>query len=268
MTSDVFELISKGFRYWFVLLGVIIVWRTFRWTLQDHRTYRRVLKALPDAGLIGEIVNLNAGDSQSLPREGVIGSGKSCDVRLSGIRRRELEYLFIDGRGVEIRPAHRRHELLLDDRDIAGRAFAAHGSRLTLPGYFLRFRLFSGLNVPEVTPESSHNPQDENLFSSNIEYTDLSGVMPYPDQLPGLHENLMPQTYMQSERGYMNEPSVPVTRDWNPDLTWQYAVPPPEVFAAAAKEASYPQLSQPVWENEYQQAEPKQRKRRSKRHEN
>ena len=295
MPSEVFELISKGFRYWFVLLGFIIVWRTLKWALQDHRAYRRILKALPDAGLIGEIVNLSTGESQPLPREGVIGSGKSCDIRFSGIRSREMEYAFIEGRGVEIIPAHRQHEISLNGEDAGAKAFASHGSRLNLPGYSLRFRLFSGLNVPDIAQEAAYQPAEEGWYTPEGELDSLMNAgMPLPDQLPGLHDHQMPSAELQRapidqlDENPMAQPyqydayspqqpvygqpapapqsQEPARQAWNPDMTWQYAVPPPEAFASAAAESQY-QPSQPLWEQEYHQEPAQPRKRRSKRHE-
>ena len=118
MPSETYELISLGMRYWFVLLGAVIILRAARWTLHDHRAYTRTMRALPDAGLIGEIVNLETGESHPLPREGVIGSSKACDVRFVGLRKRDLEYFFRDGHGVAIVPSHRRHQVLLDGESV------------------------------------------------------------------------------------------------------------------------------------------------------
>lgn len=299
MPSEVFELISQGLRYWFVFLGIMIVWRTLKWALQDHRMYRRILKSLPDAGLIGEVVNLNSGESQPMPREGVIGSNKSCDIRFTGIRSRELEYAFVEGRGVEIIPAHRQHEILLNGEELGAKAFASHGSRLSLPGYSLRFRLFSGLNAPEAAYETAYQP-DENGWHApegNADELISAGMLP-PDQLPNLRDNYMPPAqprpapsnqpydkpvesyqydsyafqqpvHAQTQPGPSQAPQAqqPPDQAWNPEMTWQYAVPPPEVFFAAAAENHY-QPSQPLWEQEYNQEPAQPRKRRSKRHEN
>ena len=31
MPDDLYEILSLGMRYWFLLLGALIVWRSFRW---------------------------------------------------------------------------------------------------------------------------------------------------------------------------------------------------------------------------------------------
>lgn len=282
MSSDLFELLSQGFRYWFVLLGLIIVWRAVKWTMQDHRSYQRILKTLPDAGLIGEIVNLGTGESHPLPREGVIGSGKACDVRLKGIRSRELEYIFVEGRGILITPAHRQHELILNGEEVRGKSFASHGYRLNLPGYSLRFRLFSGLNIPELTYDVTNQMDME----ESREFEISPSAIPHPDQLPGLDESYLFPPAEQSEPFIYSKENVSLninyadpysqqpislnpetTTDhqaWNPDMTWQYAVPPPELFSSSANE-SHQQPAHPVWEQEFPQLN-QPRRRRSKRH--
>lgn len=60
MGSDVYEVISLAARYWFTFLGVLIVWRSFRWLRKDRKAKHRRLKQLPDAGMVGELVVLEA----------------------------------------------------------------------------------------------------------------------------------------------------------------------------------------------------------------
>ncbi len=294
MRSDIYELISQGLRYWFVLLGFAILWRAFSWFMQDRRAYRKMLRALPDAGLVGEVVDLATGASQALPREGVIGSGKGCDIRLSGIRSRECEYAFVDGKGIELIPARRSHELVLDGDPVQGRAFAAHGSRLELPGYSLRFRLFAGLNVPVRSREVYSQEAHPAIFSGDQFGAELADEgMPMPDQMPGLDmpAMILPQSdyqmgnapmagenralpeldgqYAQAQQnGYASHAArIPVPHQaWNPDMTWQYAVPPPEAFQGNGTQQSVSQPAQPVWEQEQDRTQHP-RRRRSQRHE-
>ena len=55
MQAPAYELVSMGLRYWFVLLAVFLLWRAYRLMRQDRRDYRRTLRQLPDAGLVGEV---------------------------------------------------------------------------------------------------------------------------------------------------------------------------------------------------------------------
>ena len=64
MKDEWYTVIALGMRYWFALLGVLIVWRAFHWLRRDRREKHRRLRQLPDAGMVGEFVSLNdAGDA-------------------------------------------------------------------------------------------------------------------------------------------------------------------------------------------------------------
>lgn len=176
MEDTAYTLLSLGMRYWFLLLMILTLARAFFLMWQDRRGYHRALRHLPDAGLVGEVVDMDTGKSQPLPREGLIGSGRSCDIRLGGLRRRELEFVFRNGLGLKLIPLHRRHYALLDGRPLVKsrflrigkppdawqggdsmadsepltekNAYALHGTILEINGKTLRFRLFAGLNLP------------------------------------------------------------------------------------------------------------------------
>ena len=85
MGSDVYEVISLAARSWFTFLGVLIVWRSFRWLRKDRKAKHRRLKQLPDAGMVGELVVLDGsnelppGTALPLPREGTLGCLRTCD---------------------------------------------------------------------------------------------------------------------------------------------------------------------------------------------
>ena len=86
MAPELYQVLSYGMRYWFAALGVIIVWRSFRWLQRDRREKHRRLRKLPDAGMIGELLvlqgsdELPAGASVTVPREGVLGAVYTADV--------------------------------------------------------------------------------------------------------------------------------------------------------------------------------------------
>lgn len=48
-------------RYWFALLGVLIVVRTFIWLMKEHRERHRRQHHLPDAGTVGRLLVLDGG---------------------------------------------------------------------------------------------------------------------------------------------------------------------------------------------------------------
>lgn len=218
MQPDIYELVALGMRYWFVLLGVIILLRAAAWALKDHRAYRRTLMALPDAGLMGEIVNIETGEAQPLPREGVIGSGRTCDVRLPGLRAREVEFMLKEGTGVHVMPCHMRHAAVLDGQALNRRkSWAAHGSRLSLPGYYLRFRLFAGLDVPSVSYQGEHPSHGSDVAAEKaFDMESLTAI----DGLEGipLEPHLHGHDPNNGWRGHAPQTDL--------DMTWIYAIPP------------------------------------------
>lgn len=228
MEDTAYTLLSLGMRYWFLLLIVLTLTRAFFLMWQDRRDYHRTLRQLPDAGLIGEVVDLESGKSQPLPREGLIGSGRSCDIRLGGLQRREMEFVFRNGLGLKLIPLHRRHQSFLDGRlleksrifpflnrkDLWAQgdesphepeplsekdAYALHGTILEIKGRTLRFRLFAGLNLPQRM-----------------------------DMAPAAWE--APFTSPYDEPGPLNEFDAPTLPEGSLDLTWQYAPLPPELL--------------------------------------
>jgi len=156
LQDTAYELLALGFRYVFAALAALTLLRAMWMMRRDHRAHRRTLRALPDAGLVGELVELSSGKGQPLPREGMLGSGRSCDVRFDGLRRRELEFAFRPGFGLRLFPIHRRGQATLDDVPLESRdAHALHGTVLNIRGAEYRFRFFAGLDLPlrEAPPQ-------------------------------------------------------------------------------------------------------------------
>ena len=86
MPTAVYEIVAQGARYWFLFLMALIVWRSFRWYRKDRRQYKKRLRLLPDAGYVGELVTIRGNDQLPtgtilpVPWEGIIGSGRGCDI--------------------------------------------------------------------------------------------------------------------------------------------------------------------------------------------
>lgn len=235
MAGDLYELVALGMRYWFALLGVIIVWRAARWALADHRRYLRTLRQLPYAGLMGEIVDLASGNSYPLPREGALGSGKGCDIRLPGLRKREFEFALREGHGVALIPSHRQHQLSVDGKPMTGGDYALHGAHIGLPGYQLRMRLFANLDIPlpygehpyeepEAVQEDAQAPPDD-----DFDMTALDGFV--LKDVPGAEEYTLEGT--------------PARLQPHPELemTWVYALPPPELQTPGSEQPPPPPRS-------------------------
>ena len=157
MPAQAYEIVALGARYWFAFLGVVIVWRSFIWLRKDARQRRKRLKKLPDAGLVGELVVLAGSDTLPpgtvipLPREGTLGSLRSCDVSVPcpGVLSRHGDFRFEDGVGLVITPAPNL-SIVVDGQEPAPEQrewVMHHGSRLAVGDALLRLRLFMGLET-------------------------------------------------------------------------------------------------------------------------
>lgn len=91
MTSDLYALIALAARYWFVALIVTLLFRGWRMTVADNRRAKLLREWMGQTGCVGELI-LNPGSkkrvSYPIPREGVLGSAVSADVR---IRHRDMQ---------------------------------------------------------------------------------------------------------------------------------------------------------------------------------
>ncbi|MBR4359747.1 MAG: hypothetical protein IKP32_03935 [Clostridia bacterium] len=230
MSEGAFELLALLMRYVYVLIGVLILWRALRWMRRDAKAYKKEMKSLPDAGLVGEMVNLKTGQAQPLPREGIIGSSRACDIRVksAGVRRIHARFEFMEGKGLCVVPCW-RCRVILSGTEVKGRGYALHGTQLQLGGAQLRVRLFAGLKIPHPAYPEDVPPQQEvavmpwsevsqlPLFPMPADSLDQDGeadYMPYSAaSLPVAPEAPMPYPPADYEGNY--------TEDGQ--MTWQYA---------------------------------------------
>lgn len=201
MSSDAYELLAMLMRYVFIALGAVILFRALRQMRKDARAHKKEMKQLPDAGLIGEVVDLDTGKSQPLPREGLMGSGSGCDIRLKRrkVRRRHVLFAFVEGKGLRIKP-HLGSRVAMEGVEITAPAYALHGTQMTLGEAHIRIRLFAGLNVP--------NPAAFQRDAQSLPMDEANEEMPWSG---------MPLPFEQVPQA---QPPVqrPVTQ-----MTWDYA---------------------------------------------
>jgi hypothetical protein len=224
LPATVYELIAMGLRYWLVFLGVVIIWRAIRLMRKDQRIYWKTIRQLPDAGLVGELVALESGEAYPLPREGMIGSGRSSDIRIEGINRRALEFFFRAGYGLRLIPSHRRHSLRLDHEIIQPSGdYALHGSVLEIGGKAYRFRLFEGLDVPERQQFTPADGYSHDMYPDEADVWSHQMVMPSPPLTPPGSDGY----------AYYSEPAWPLPDAEEQPAQWQgYGMPPPEAGPA------------------------------------
>ena len=236
MSSQVYEIISLLMRYVFVLIGALIVWRAFRWILKDHQAYQREIKYLPDAGRVGEIVNLSGGVSYPLPREGTIGSAPGCDIRIrgNGVHSHHVRFEFVDGKGLKIIPA-RSASVELRGETVRKAAYALHGTQFTIGDVHLRVRLFAGLNVPRhaaFQPDEDAVPLPEPPLPALEPWVGLQAVpLPVSQAVPS-----EPSLYPPAYEGHYT---------FDSQMTWEYAYDPALLRQAAQPKEDLPWTEAP-----------------------
>ncbi len=157
MPREVYEVVAQGARYWFLFLMVVIAWRSYRWLAKDRKQRKKRLKLLPDAGYIGEFVlqndqeEMRQGTALLVPREGVLGYYRGCDLclPLEGVAKKHLWFRFEDGEGLMVKP-FAGHRAQADGVELATKRkniYLGHGSRLCVGEATLRLRMFAGFET-------------------------------------------------------------------------------------------------------------------------
>ncbi|MBE5803261.1 MAG: hypothetical protein E7316_01945 [Clostridiales bacterium] len=277
MPENIYEIISLGARYWFAFLGVLIVWRAFRWLRKDRKANHRRLRQLPDAGMIGEMVVLQGSDELPegyaipIPREGVLGFVRSCDVVIpvNGVAARHLDFSFQPGTGLLLFPL-RGAVCYVDDAEVTHRSKTkkhpmGHGSRLQVGQAVLRLRLFAGLDasyrpyypyVPEYPPCDPDQPVTQDWQDNSYVYHqqpspwqeepvyDQAQQAPWPEQQapwqqPAAPWQENPAPWQQSPNPWQQEEPMygqeqPVEESWlNPPVQQGWMPQQPEPFQPA-----------------------------------
>ncbi len=191
MNSSAYQLIALGARHLFVFLAFLIVFRAGLSLLSEHRKRKKILRNLPDAGMVGEVRDTDNDRAYPLPREGVMGSGRGCDIRLRGLRRRHVNFSFVEGKGLLLTPCHSRSEVQLNHAPIGKGGYALHGAIMRAGGYTLRIRLFAGLNVPRA---ASFTERWQPAYGEGLYAPDPYGLTPvteHPLYEPAPYEPVM-----------------------------------------------------------------------------
>ena len=214
MPDEIYEIVSLAARYWFLLLMVIIAWRSYRWYVKDRKKFKRRVRLLPDAGYIGELVVVQGDDTVKkgscipISREGVLGYLRSNDVCVpaGGIANRHMWYCFDDTDGLRVEPLRGRM-IVADGQELIGRrmhAFLSHGSCLEIGQAKMRLRMFSGFEYAgEVSAQ--RKALDE------LDETDLPEELrdaPHSDPVRRMHEIAAWQTMMEDEEQEFYPPEM------------------------------------------------------------
>lgn len=173
--AKVYEVLALAMRYFFTLLGVMIVWRAFSWLRKDRKLKHRRLKQLPDAGTIGIFTvlegsrQLKPGEAIPVPHEGTLGYLRTCDVvvPVDDVATLHLDFTFMDGKGLYIYP-FRGCEATVDGCPLTSRRESQrhpmqHGSILEIGQAVLQLGVFAGLNVQESHFTPAYPEEEEGL---------------------------------------------------------------------------------------------------------
>ena len=112
VSSDLYNVIHQISRYLFPFLGLLVFLSALGWLFAERRSRRERLHNLPGTGTVGELVVLSGSRELKnmtwfpVPREGTLGSVRSCDlvVPCPGVKAQHLDFSWQDGLGLLIRP--------------------------------------------------------------------------------------------------------------------------------------------------------------------
>lgn len=224
MPSMDYEILSKLMRGVFLLLGLMIVWRTYAWLSKDRRQTHKRLSELPDAGTIG-ILTVLQGSSElpegsviPVPQEGVLGFVRTCDivVPVDDVIAQHLDFTFRNGKGLYIYP--RRgcpaavDGVTLDSHADSRRYPMQHGSVLSVGEAVLQLGVFAGLDVRQYCTA----PAGPEPFPPEQPYPPLPPCEEQPEAAPSyapplppyqVHPIYPPQPFFPPQVNY--PPSIP-----------------------------------------------------------
>ncbi len=157
-SPEIWRILYAVSRYLFPLLCFGIVLLVLFYILSASRARRESVRSLPGSGTVGELVVLSGGRGLDVntwfpvPREGVLGAMRSCDLVIPcpGVRSRHLDFSWEDGIGLLIRPCT-GCEVLINGMPVTCRTDAVsvpmtHGSVLQVGSAVLRLHLFAALD--------------------------------------------------------------------------------------------------------------------------
>ncbi len=263
MSQETYNAIFLASHWLFAFFALMLLLFAFAWHHSDRKERRNRFKNLPGAGTVGELVVLSGSDELRpdtwfpVPREGVLGSLRSCDLVIPcpGVRSQHLDFSWQDGSGLLIRP-RAGCDVLVDGVPVSRRGAYAdaplvHGSLLQVGSAVLRLNLFTALshtNQP-FTPQAPVPGPEPGSWTS----------VPAPSQQP-------PYAAAQLWQSPPDQASIPVPPS--------SSLPAEEQIPASQPQISQQQISQqqsdPV-QSEQQpdvradQPQPAQRRRRADR---
>ena len=181
-SEDVWKILYTVSRYLFPLLAIALFFLVLFYILSESRNRREKVRGLPGSGTVGELIVLSGSSELDVntwfpvPREGVLGCVRSCDLVIPcpGVHAKHLDFSWEDGSGLLIR-LRTGCEALVNGIPVTCRTRPAdvpltHGSVLQVGAAVLRLHLFAALDntaasvqappaeIPAVVPAPSCIP--------------------------------------------------------------------------------------------------------------
>ena len=171
VSPEIYSVLSQASRWLFILLALMLLFLAFSWHHTDRKERRDRFKNLPGAGTVGELVVLSGSDELPVdtwfpvPREGVLGSLRSCDLVIPcpGVSSHHLDFSWQDGVGLLLRPRSGCeawvNSVSVDCRSDPRNAPLTHGSCLSVGNAVLRLMIFAALTpASQVLQDSPADP--------------------------------------------------------------------------------------------------------------
>lgn len=223
VSPEIYQIISPAAHYLFAFFALMLLFFALLWLYDERRKHRNRFRSLPEAGNIGEMVVISGSDQLPadtwfpVPREGILGSLRSCDlvVPCPGVRARHLAFSWQDGTGLIVKP-FAGCETFVDGISLitagkAGMPVMVHGSCLQVGSAVLRLQLLSALehtNRPflgNVPPPDSIDPPADSLPLPYTPLTRESG--PYITDQPA-PDGMVPSGPLEQEPDHVPEASA------------------------------------------------------------
>ena len=190
VSPEIYRVLSPVSRYLFAFFALMLLLFALLWIRAEKKARKDRLRDLPGAGTVGELLVLSGGDELPrdtwfpVPREGVLGSLRSCDlvVPCPGVHAQHLDFVWLDGTGLLIRPRSGCSALIDGipvDRKNAADHPLIHGSFLQVGAAVLRLQLFSALEHTKRTV-LPHVPASPMEFPA----MQVPQQLPFPDPAP------------------------------------------------------------------------------------
>ncbi len=176
VSEEVWLVLYTVSRYLFPFLALILVILILFYVLSESRIRREKARSLPGFGTVGELIVLSGSRDLEpntwfpVPREGVLGSVRSCDLVIPcpGVHAKHLDFSWEDGTGLLIRP-HTGCEAYVNGTALTCRTKASdapltHGSVLQVGSAVLRLHLFAALDNTSAVSVPSSVPDNQQPF--------------------------------------------------------------------------------------------------------